>query len=298
MRKSDPVAGEAYKPGRLGLADRLAATAIQAQRRGGDLRGRAPSGRGRDQERGPGRRAQLIQAGAEPLPDHGAGLQRHLGHLRASELLRGQGRRQLHQRERVTAGLSVQPPGHRRRRPDPGDSLDQQRRRVVSEPAQLPARQAGRCQGAFAQRHHAGDRVAAQAAHREQQSLAAHRIQPVQIIHQDQQRAVFGRGGQQAVGARRHRQAIRSSPAATLAERRLQRRGLPLRQRRQIASHRMQQRVQAGEGQLRLRLDPGRPQDPHRPGAGGGIVHQRGLPDTRVAPQHQHSAGPGPCLLE
>ena len=204
MAEFHPVAGETDQPGRLGLAEGVAVTAAQPRRRGGHLHGRAPSGSGGDQERDPGRRAHLIQAGGEPLPDRRARLQRPPGYVRAVELFRRQSRCQLHQCERIAAGLGVQPPGHRRCRPDPGNGLHQPRRCLLPEAAQIAAQQAGQCRPARAQRHYAPDRVAVQAADREQQRLTARRIQPVCIIDQDQQRTVFCDHGQQCVSSCRH----------------------------------------------------------------------------------------------
>ena len=104
------------------------------------------------------------------------------------------------------------------------------------------------------------------------------------------------------MSSRRHREAVGepvlTGAVVTETERAPQGCGLPFGQRRQVISDRVQQRVQACEAKLGFGLYPGRPQDPHGPGPAGGIIGQRRLPDTGIAPQHKHPAAAGRGLLK
>jgi hypothetical protein len=266
MGEFHALGSETDQPSSLGLAEGLAVTAVHALRRRGHLRSRAPSRRGHDQEHRPRRRALPVDAGGEPLPDRGTRLERPCGHLGAGQLFGRQHGCQLPQRERVAGGLRVQPPGHCRSRPDSSNGLHQPLCCVTAKPGQIGARKSGRCRRARAHCHHARDRIAVQAAEGEQQCLLAARVQPVQVIAQDQQWAGLCRCGQQPVGSRGHGEAPRDGRVVAEAKRSLQRYGVRPGQRGKVAEHRMQQRVQASEGQPGLCLDPGSTQHPH--GAG------------------------------
>jgi hypothetical protein len=101
------------------------------------------------------------------------------------------------------------------------------------------------------------------------------------------------------MGSHSHGQAVRRPrDGPTEAQRGAQRLSLLVGQHCQVACHRMQQRVQAGEAQSALCLDPGRPQDPHRPGLASGVSDQRRFPDTRLAAQYQYPAVSGRSLSD
>ena len=67
---------------------------------------------------------------------------------------------------------------------------------------------------------------------------------------------MLGRRGQQPVGSGGDREPLRRGLVIAEAERGPHRRSMPLGQRPEIAGQRMEQRIQASEGQLRSRLDP------------------------------------------
>ena len=73
-------------------------------------------------------------------------------------------------------------------------------------------------------------------------------------------------------------------------ERALERGGLRLGQLVDPVQRGPQQRVQAGERDLGLRLDPARPQHGHLARVLDGVLEQRRLPDAGLARDHEHLA--------
>jgi hypothetical protein len=107
MEEFDPGAGQADQADGFGLSQGVVVDGAQAGGRGTHVGWRAATRRGRDQEQGPNRRAEPVQARGEALPDGLAGLKRCPGKFGADKLLRGQSGRQLYERQGITAGLGV-----------------------------------------------------------------------------------------------------------------------------------------------------------------------------------------------
>ena len=204
MAEFHPVAGETDQPGRLCLAEGVSllpppsrAAAVVTS-----MAGHRPAAAA---TRSVTLAAELtaIQAGGEPLPDRRARLQRPPGYVRAVELFRRQNRCQLHQCERIAAGLGVM--------------LDQQHlRRPMADATARPAAAPGR----RTRRHPAAGRSVPACP-----CAASLRTRPgcgpgggprtaaphgspdparARIIDQDQQRTVFCGHGLAARGTRRH----------------------------------------------------------------------------------------------
>jgi hypothetical protein len=118
------------------------------------------------------------------------------------------------------------------------------------------------------------------------------------VIHQAHQRLVPGRLRQQAEYGQAHQEPVRGRAGAE-AERGLQGLALRLGQTAEPVQHRRAQLMQAGEGQLHLRLDPDRAHYlAARRRRSGQLVQQRGLAHARLTADHQHPALSGPDRLD
>src|SRR4051794_33482380 len=196
---------------------------------------------------------------------------------------------QLEQRKRVARGRAVEPVrglrGHRAEKPCGGGPVET----VEDERRQSGAFEQRRLVRAHPEEH--GDGIGDQPAHGEEHRLRARAVEPVRVVDHDEQRLVLGVGRQQAERRRPHREPVARVPG-TEGERALERRSLRRRDRRDRAEGRPQQLEQAGERDVRLRLDPARAQDAQVGRALDGGVEQRRLPDPRLADEHQHAARP------
>ena len=103
----------------------------------------------------------------------------------------------------------------------------------------------------------------------------------------------LGHLGEQAEHGQPDQEPVRRR-ARGQAERDPQRVALRRREPVEVIQHRRAQLMQPREGQLHLRLDPGRPRHPASVRPSGQVVQQRGLADARVAAHHQHPALTGP----
>ena len=128
------------------------------------------------------------------------------------------------------------------------DELGQARRRKDTARA-LPGRE-----------HHP-DRFGREPARAEDQRLRRRHVQELRVVDQAKERTVISRRREQAQDRRRDQQAIRARRRRE-PERSRQRGRLRLGQLAQLVDDRAQQPVQAGEGEVRLRLDAGGAQHP------------------------------------
>ena len=141
----------------------------------------------------------------------------------------------------------------------------------------------------LAEREHERDALGQQAARDEGERLCRDPVEPLRVVDDAQQRALLGRVGEQrehrqpdqeAVGRRAHGQ----------PERRAQGVALGRREPPQMPEQRRAQPVQAGERELHLGLDAGRPRDPEVVRGGREMAEERGLADTGLTAQHEHPA--------
>ena len=149
----------------------------------------------------------------------------------------------------------------------------------------------------IAGREDQADRIGRQPARHEPQRLRRGAVQPLLVIHQADQRLLPGRLRQQAEHGQAHQEPVRRRSRAE-AERGPQRLPLRLGQAIQPVQHRRAQLMQAGEGQLHLRLDAQRAHHPAARRLPGQVVQQRGLAHARLAADHQHPALTGPDGLD
>ena len=125
------------------------------------------------------------------------------------------------------------------------------------------------------------DWIGDEAAEREEQGVRARPIQPVRVIHQYRYRGRIRVSGEQAEGSRAYREAaVRARRPER--ERTLQRGCLRARDPADQGQRRAQQLKQAAEGNLRLRLNPPRPQQLHAARLLLGVAEERRLADPRL----------------
>ena len=201
--------------------------------------------------------------------------------------------RQLEQGERIPLGQPEHPGLGRRtevgrhRGKQPGRVLGGERRQV-EHAAGHAAERVGFVVPGRGQQH---DRVVLESTGDEAEHVQRPRIEPLQVLGHHQQGLLGGRVGQQVEGRHGQREGLRrgadgdpeGSPQGRLP-------GLwdQLGQRKQ----RLQQLVQPGHGQARLRRVAEGPQDPPgRPGPPHGVLDQRGLADAGRSPDQDRGAG-------
>ena len=114
-------------------------------------------------------------------------------------------------------------------------------------------------------------------------------VHPLGVVDDAQQRPLLGDLGEQAQRREADEEPVRRV-ARALAEHDLERLALRSRKLRQPIEHRHAQLVQAGEGELHLRLDACRAQDGHRRCGRDQVLQQRGLADSGFTAQHQRPA--------
>lgn len=136
-----------------------------------------------------------------------------------------------------------------------------------------------------------------EAAGGEQQRVGGAAIEPLRVVDEDQSRCLGGQFGQQRQGGRADEEAVRLG-RLDLPERRPQRRLLRSGQPAESIQVGVQQQMQCAEGEFGLGLDADAAHHPHPGRRGRGVLHQGGLPDTRLAPDHQRPAGARPGVGE
>jgi hypothetical protein len=141
------------------------------------------------------------------------------------------------------------------------------------------------------------DRLGLEAPRGEHERLGRRAVEPLGVVDAAQHRRLLARLGEQAEHAERHQEAVRHAVEAQ-AQRAPERRGLRRREPLDQVDARAQELVDTCERQLVLGLDADAAQDPHPVRAGGGVVEQGGLADTRVAADDEHRAALIACALK
>ena len=200
--------------------------------------------------------------------------------------------RQLQQRERVPAGLGDDPVPHPLVEPS-GDRRVQQRAGVAvaesGRPRAPEARRARRPRSAHAPRTPAPTGSARSRRATNASVCAGRPVEPLRVVDDADERLLLGRLGQQAEHRQPDEEAIRRRRRRSGRTPCLQRVALRARQSLQPVEHRRAELMQAGEGELHLGLDAGRPGDPasRRACPAGG-------PAARSCRRPPRRAGPAP----
>jgi hypothetical protein len=138
------------------------------------------------------------------------------------------------------------------------------------------------------------DRIGLQAPGDEREDFGGRAVQPLRVLGQDQQRRVGGHLAQQVENGHRDPESLRCRLLAQ-SEGRVEHGALGGRQVRHAETQRTQELMKAGERQMSLGLHPGRAD--HREAAlarrRGRRGQQPGLPDARLAVQHERAAAAG-----
>ena len=170
-------------------------------------------------------------------------------------------------------------------------------------PVQAPEPQ-GRQVGAIEQRRlplaHGkddSDWVGDEAAEREEQGVRARSVQPVRVVHQYRYRGRIRIGGEQAEGGRAYREAALRAGRPE-RERTLQRGCLRARDLADQGQRRPQQLKQSAEGNVRLRLNPPRPQQLHAARLLLGVGEERRLADPSLPHDGKDAAVVAASLLK
>ena len=294
----DLAAAQREQPGGLGGLERAGREARVGER-ARDHVGAHRLGAGGHQQRVAGRLRQRVDAAAEGALERLARPQRGEREVAPGALVGAQPARDLAQRERVAGRGGDQLVDHRRREAVGLGGQQRPRARLVEAGERQPVEpELGRLHAlAVAQPEQQHDALGVEPAGGEQQRLARRLVQPLQVVGDGQHRLALGRRGEQAEHAGGDREAVHH-------RRRLQRQRAADRLRlhgrdlgAQVEQRREQLR-QRGERQLRLRLDPARPQDAHAVGLVGGVAQQRGLAHARLAVDEQRGAAPLPRRLD
>lgn len=136
---------------------------------------------------------------------------------------------------------------------------------------------------------HDPDRLGLQPSRHEGQRQRRGVIQPLCVIHDTKQRPLVGHLREQTQHRQPDEEPIWGGAGAN-PEYDLERLALRIRERPQAIEHRSAQLMQAGEGQLHLRLHPHRSDDGQIRRRFDQVFEQRRLPDPSLAPQHQRPA--------
>jgi hypothetical protein len=294
----DLAAAQREQPGGLGRLERAGREAGVGERAGDHVGAHRLGARGH-QQRVAGRLRQRVDAAAEGALERLAGPQRSERQIAPGALVGAQPARDLAQRERVPGRGGHQLVDHPGREAVGLGGQQRPRARLVEPRERQPIEpELARLHAlAVAQPEQEHDALGVEPAGGEQQRLARRLVQPLQVVGDGQHRLALGRRGQQAEHPGGDREAVhhrrrleRERPADCL---RLHGRDLGT----QVEQRREQLR-QRGERQLRLRLDPARPQHPHAVSVLGGVAQQRGLAHARLAVDKQRSAAPLPRRLD
>ena len=128
------------------------------------------------------------------------------------------------------------------------------------------------------------------------EGLRGRAIEPVRVVHGHQHRRFGGRLDEQRQRPGTDREHVRL--AFLQRERRGERPRLHRRDSRQQVEHGAEERVQAGEGDLRLRLDSDRAEDAHVGGERTSLLEQGGLAQPGIADHDQYAAAPASRFVE
>jgi hypothetical protein len=137
------------------------------------------------------------------------------------------------------------------------------------------------------------DGVRGQPAGGEDQRLGGRQVQEVGVVDQDRERLVLGEPAEQAQGRRADGEPVATGPRPQGQGRR-ERVGLRGGDPVEMHQRGSQQLEQPAEGDLRLRLRAGGPEQPHAGGRRRGVLEQRALADAHLAGEHQDTALPDP----
>jgi hypothetical protein len=190
----------------------------------------------------------------------------------------------------AAAGLAEDPVPHRRIE-RPGDRRVQQPTCVIGgQPLDREFRQSFELMivAGLAQREYQSHPLRQKAPCHERKRLHRHPIEPLRVVDDADERLLLGGVGEQAQDGQADQKAIRRGTGAH-AERGVQRVALGDWQEPETAKHRCAQRVQAGECELHLGLDPRYPGDPASLRDARQIPQQDGLTDSRLAAEDQHA---------
>ncbi len=220
--------------------------------------------------------------------------------LVARELAGREQLRHLDQRERVAPGHRDQPLGDVRRHAASHPLLQHRTRRRAVEPSEAPFGDAGALEAArlaLARGDQQRDRLGHEPPGDEAERLRRGPVEPLGVVHHHQQRPLVGGVGQQAESPERDQEAVVNA-VGRQPERAAQRGGLRGGEVVDAIEARREHLVEAGEGQLRLRLHADRPEHRHAGGGGGDVGQQRGLADTALPAHHQRPTARAPRPVE
>ena len=196
---------------------------------------------------------------------------------------------ELDQRERVAERDLEDPVGVAGREGLAGVLLEDRRGGVAVEASQDDRVEALRQLVAGPRRDQQRDRVGEQAPGGEQDRPERRLVDPLGVVDRHEQRALLGAQREQAQRRDADQEAV-AVRAGREAQRAFQRRGLRLGQLADPVQRGPQQRVQAGERDLGLGLDPARSEHGHLARVLDGVLEQRRLPDPGLARDHEHLA--------
>jgi hypothetical protein len=198
---------------------------------------------------------------------------------------------ELHQRERVVAGVGQDTVDGLRVEGSADHRAEQLTRLGVGQTVHRDRRKLLEhlLWGRFAYACDEADAVRVQAAGDETEHLRRFAIEPVRVIDDAQQRVFLSRPGKQREHRQSHQEPLRRRPCFP-AESDLQRAPLRRRQVAQLRQERDQQLVQATELHADLRLDTGDAANPQVWRRGDRVPEQRRLPDPGPSAQHQRAA--------
>jgi hypothetical protein len=211
-------------------------------------------------------------------------------------LVLGQHTGQLEQGERIAAGgadeLLAHDRGQRAVEQGGGVGIAQSGEPQLRQPmrVELPCIVLARCD-----EHR--NRIGLQTPRHEDERVGRRAVQPVRVVDHAQQRLRVRGRREQAEDGHRDDEAVLHA-VGRQPERAPQRGGLHVRQLVGPLEDRPQQLVQPGEGQLGLGLHAGPGEHAHPFRACHRMRQQRGLADSRVATQHEHTAARGPGGVE
>ena len=215
------------------------------------------------------------------------------------QLVRAQVARSVEQGQRVAPGLGHEPLGH----PDVDRLAGPGRQELAgvgsgqaAQPDLGQLRQSHLRRRLLSRDDH-GDGVGQEAAHHEAEDVRRLVVEPLCIVDHAQQGPALRRLRQQGEDGEAHQERV-GRRAAELSERDLQCSplwiGQPIGRRKQGE----EQLVHAGEGQRPLRLDGHHADDLHVGCGVDDLLEEGGLAGTRVAPDDQRAADPGPHAVQ
>ena len=255
--------------------------------------------RSSEEQRLDGRRRERIDSAPERPSQTGPCRQQFGQRLVARELSGRQLDRDLRERERIPLCLTNDPIGDRRRRVARTD-LEQRVRGVWVEPAddeQREAFDARRARFPRADGEQRRDPLGSEPARCEDERLRRRPVEPVRVVQNEDERCVGGSRPQQAQRSGGNGEAV-AGHRWPERERARQRRCLRLGESDRAVEDRPQQLVERTERELGFGLHAPRGEHTHPGRAPRRILEQRALADSRLPPDHEHAATPGPRLVQ